>query len=46
LRDQLSITDFEGYNLGSILSGFIRKGKWAEKSLGLKMFEGDHKSTK
>ena len=42
LRDQHPATDFQGYNLGNILSGFIRTANWAEKSLDLKLFASDH----
>jgi len=43
LRDQFPTSDFQGYNLGSLLSGFIRTVNWAEKSLNTKLFAGNHK---
>ncbi len=43
LRDQHPTTDFQGYNLGNLLSGFIRTANWAEKCFGVTLFAGDHK---
>lgn len=43
LRDQNPTMDFQGFNLGSLLSGFIRTANWSEKTLGIKLFAGEHK---
>ena len=42
LRDQLPTSESQGYNLGSLLSGFIRTANWADENLEINLFAGNH----
>lgn len=42
LREQFPTSDSQGYNLGSLLSGFIRTAHWADENLEIKLFAGNH----
>ena len=42
LRKQFPTSDSQGYNLGSLLSGFIRTAHWADENLEIKLFAGNH----
>lgn len=43
LKDQNPLRDFQGKNIGDLLSGFVRCVNWAEKHLNVRIFPGDHK---
>ena len=43
LKDQNPLRDFQGKNIGDLLSGFVRCINWAEKHLNVRIFPGEHK---
>lgn len=43
LRDQFPTSDYQRYDLGSLLSGFKGTVIWAERYLEIKIFPGNHK---